>query len=173
MRKRKRKSSNLLLIIYASIFAVISLLYYKYQSPYVYTGELKIKALPDSFKSYGIDISHHQGEIDWSIFKDKVDSTIRFVYCKATEGTNFIDKQWSENRKQLQKLKIVHGAYHFFSPKKPAKIQATHFLNQYSYKQNDLPPVLDSETEGSSDKELISKMKIWLTEVEEKTGKRP
>ena len=147
--------------------------YYKYSLPRVFKGEIKINPLPPTFKSYGIDISHHQGEIDWESFKLNADSIIRFVYCKATEGTDFVDKKWKINQKQLQDLDIIHGAYHFFSPNKSAKAQANHFLSQYTFHQNDLPPVLDAETEGTSNADLVQSMKIWLKHVEEQTGKRP
>lgn len=159
--------------MFAAILAAGSLLYYKYGSTKIYTGELSLAPLPPSFESYGIDVSHHQGEIDWEVFKQNADSTIRFVYCKATEGTDFIDNKWKYNRTKLKDLKIIHGAYHFFSPSKSAKIQADHFLSQYSVAQNDLPPVLDAETEGASNSALIQNMKVWLNSVEEATGKRP
>ena len=38
----------------------------------------------------GIDVSHHQGQIDWKeVAKDK---QIKFVYIKATQGTSIKDK---------------------------------------------------------------------------------
>ena len=136
------------------------------------TESNQFKTLPASFYSYGIDISHYQGSINW----DKVhkgDSSISFVYCKATEGLNLIDPQWKQNRESLSDLNIPHGAYHFFRPKSGAREQAIHFLNNYHSKQSDLPPVLDAETNEVTNSELITNMKIWLDLVEEKTGKRP
>ena len=42
----------------------------------------------------GIDISHHQGKIDWKeVAKDK---QIKFVYIKATQGTSIKDKNYEQ-----------------------------------------------------------------------------
>lgn len=132
-----------------------------------------MQELPDGFHSHGIDISHYQGEIDWSSFTHKTDSLISFVFCKATEGLSFVDPRWSVNRNALRENNIRLGAYHYFLPKKNAKAQAKHYLNNFTPKQHDLPPVIDIEEEGISDDDLIKRMKIWLTYVEDKTGRRP
>lgn len=129
--------------------------------------------LPDGFHSHGIDVSHYQGVIDWDKFHEEADSIVRFVYCKATEGTNHIDAQWSRNKSELRKYKIHFGAYHFFLPKKNALKQAKHYVKNYTPRQSELSPVLDVETEGKSDADLISRMKTWLSYVEKKTGRRP
>ena len=133
------------------------------------------KTIPQGFESFGIDVSHHQGKIDWEklMLKSGFDSIIHFVYCKATEGSDHLDTQWETNRKALNNLGIPNGAYHFFIPTNPPRPQAEHFLNTWKKRDIDLPPVLDVEIEGLSDKDLIDKMKIWLTTVEYKTGFRP
>lgn len=173
MRKRKKKNSIIPILAFASVIGIGSFLLYKHFEKEIYTGPLNLDPVPATFNSYGIDISHHQGKIDWVVFKEKADSLIRFVYCKATEGTDFVDPQWENNRNQLTELNIKHGAYHFFNPKTSSLTQANHFLKYYNCNQNDLPPVLDSETEGDSDQHLIEEMKKWLIHVEESTGKRP
>jgi lysozyme len=173
VRKRKKKNSFIPLFIFASVLSIGSFLFYNYLEKEVYTGTLTLESLPTAFKSYGIDISHHQDKIDWELFKNKSDSLIKFVYCKATEGVNFVDPEWKSNRNQLRVLNITHGAYHFFAPKSNPIAQANHFLRNYTCNQNDLPPVLDAETEGNSTIELIKNMKLWLRHVEHLTGKRP
>ena len=162
-----------------ALFVIVALTVYKL-SPYLIKSntipstELSgLRSLPKGFKCHGIDISHYQEKIDWEIFKNKADSTIRFVYCKATEGIDYIDPLWKRNRKNLEELEIRNGAYHFFSPSQSAATQANHFLSNYTSKQNDLPPVLDSETEVKDYPSLIRAMKEWLKIVEDRTGKRP
>jgi len=132
--------------------------------------------IPEGFNSFGLDVSHHQGEIDWEDLMRVTKANNQqpsFVYLKATEGINHIDTQWERNRKECTRLSIKHGAYHFFQPKKLPVPQADHFMNLYQPKQGDLPPVLDVETEGFSDEDLIHKMMRWLEHVEQKTGMRP
>lgn len=134
-----------------------------------------LESMPEGFNSFGIDVSHHQGEIDWEelFVTQRYDTIIRFVYCKATEGCDHLDTQWEENQKVLKELNVLTGAYHFFSPKTAPRPQAAHFLAALKDTQLELPPVLDVEAEGFSDKDLIAKMKIWLEEVEKQTGRRP
>jgi lysozyme len=132
-----------------------------------------LRELPEGFHSHGVDISHYQGEIDWDTFSEETDSIISFVYCKATEGVSFVDKRWESNEEALREHEIPFGAYHFFIPGANAQVQADHYLNNYTPQQNDLPPVLDVETEGVTDEALIRNMREWLSIVEQATGKRP
>lgn len=172
MSKRKKGKSLgkiiVLIIIILGMFAI----YIVVKSQVKTSVNNQFKALPTSFYSYGIDISHYQGEINWN----KVvggDSSISFVYCKATEGLKLVDHHWKQNRKSLIELNVPNGAYHFLRPRQSAEEQANHFLNNYQSNQSDLPPVLDAETNEVSDATLIASMKIWLEIVEKKTGKRP
>lgn len=172
----KFKRSHKIIVISGllAILCVVGLMYYQKDTKIIKRQNL-IESIPPGFPSFGIDVSHHQGEINWEklMIKEHYDSIIQFVYCKATEGSDHIDTKWEYNRKVLQKLKIPNGAYHFFMPKSEPKPQANHFLTYWTKSDLDLPPVLDVESEGFSDKDLIAKMKIWLKEVEDKTGMRP
>jgi lysozyme len=134
-----------------------------------------MEIIPKGYESFGIDVSHHQGDIDWDLLfnKEHYDTIIHFVYCKATEGNSHIDTKWESNRKTLNEFGIPNGAYHFFTTKEPPRPQVEHFLAYWKKREVDLPPVLDVETEGFSDEDLRNKMKIWLDEVENKTGMRP
>jgi lysozyme len=167
---------------YIFVFCLIALLFGAYKFAPIYFQRTTEEAapihqvtIPAGFPSFGIDISHHQGDIDWDhlLVNNRYDTLIKFVYCKATEGTNHIDRNWQKNRAKLKKLRIAHGAYHFFSPNQPVMEQANHFLNQWQKTDEDLPPVLDVETAGTSTASLITAMKIWLQQVERKTGMRP
>jgi lysozyme len=134
-----------------------------------------LQEVPKGYASVGIDVSHHQGKIDWDLlFNDlRFDTIVRFVYCKATESLTHLDTKWEHNRKTLNNMGILNGAYHFFDGFAAPRDQAAHFLNHWQPREIDLPPVLDVETEGISDQDLIAKMRIWLTEVEKETGYRP
>lgn len=163
--------------------SIVLVIFLSVGSYYLYTTKFKNRSstynvkIPDGFQSLGIDVSHHQGEIDWntvfSLHNSKNKDSIQFVYCKATESKNHIDSEWNRNRSWLLKHNIKHGAYHFFSSKSYPVPQAKHFLSIWKKQDGDLPPVLDVETEGFSDSDLIEKMKIWLELVEQKSGMRP
>ncbi|WP_300665779.1 GH25 family lysozyme [Fluviicola sp.] len=131
--------------------------------------------IPPGYKSVGLDVSHHQGEINWDLlFTAKgFDTIIDFVYCKVTEGSDHLDTQWERNRDYLNKHGISNGAYHYFNPKSAPRPQAAFFLETYKIRSIDLPPVLDVEDEGFSDEDLRAKVLIWCEEVKKATGVKP
>ncbi|RYM34856.1 hypothetical protein ERX46_05630 [Brumimicrobium glaciale] len=168
--KRKRKRPVIIpLILFLIIFSLIlwSSLQFKSSDDFNY-------AIPKNYKGFGIDVSHHQGKINWdTLFSKPLSPTIQFVYAKATEGKDHTDREWGYNRSELIRKKIKHGAYHFFRPETNPLEQVNHFLKQYQPRETDLAPVLDVEIEAISDEVLLENMKIFLVEVEERTGKRP
>ena len=97
------------------------------------------------YKVNGLDISHHQEEIDWK----KVNENFKFVFVKATEGDTFIDKRFYENTKMIKESGRIVGAYHFFHFNINGKDQAKNFIKTV---QNsiDLPPVIDFEFGGNT-----------------------
>ena len=174
--KKKSKSSIKAIVVGALLIGLSVIAYFHYSKDIkVVNKEELVKSIPEGFPAFGIVVSHHQGEIDWKklFLKERYDTIIHFVYCKATEGSNHLDTQWEKNRAELQELNIPNGGYHFFSPKTRPRPQAAHFLAHWKKSDLDLPPVLDVESEGFSDEDLIAKMKIWLKVVEDKTGMRP
>src|SRR5438477_11194724 len=60
----------------------------------------------------GVDVSHHQGTIDWSAVKRAGTS---FAYIKATEGTQYQDPSFVQNWYGAAASGIVGGSYHFFT----------------------------------------------------------
>jgi lysozyme len=93
----------------------------------------------------GIDISRHQGVINWKKVGElkKVD----FVYVKATEGRDYVDPLFRKNREAAKKNGIKTGAYHFYSLHRPGVLQADHFLRIVPPGSNDLLPAVDLEFE--------------------------
>lgn len=57
----------------------------------------------------GIDVSEHQGRIDWDRVKDKID----FAILRAGFGHNNIDKQFKRNIQECNRLGIPVGVYWF------------------------------------------------------------
>ena len=167
MKRKRTAISPLLLPLLAFILILWSLLQFKSSDNFNY-------AIPNNYKGFGIDVSHHQGKINWdTLFSTPISPSIQFVYIKATEGKDHKDREWKYNREQLIKKNIKHGAYHFFRPETDPLEQFNHFLKQYQPRETDLAPVLDVEVEAISDQVLIENMKVFLVEVEKRTGKRP
>ena len=125
---------------------------------------------------HGLDISHHQGRIDWerlslTAYKEH---PINFVFMKATEGADFVDNAFRQNFASARECGLIRGAYHFFLPQVSAEQQAENFIRQVQLEAGDLPPVLDVEVVGSGGKaELQQGVRTWLTLVEQHYGVKP
>lgn len=111
--------------------------------------------------------------------KGEVDYPVSFCYIKATEGTTIRNRYYAADYVQARKYGIHVGTYHFFSTKSSGAQQARWFLKNLKIGKGDFPPVLDIEpTEaairkmGGVDK-LFHEVRVWLTTVEARTGKRP
>ena len=126
---------------------------------------------PEGYEIHGIDVSHHQGHIDWDKLKDRgmIDKfPVRFVMIKATEGSTQTDENFQENFHQAREHGFTRGAYHFYSVHSPAETQAQHFLSQVKLENGDLPPVLDVEhkPKQQTDEEFRTSVLKWLDIVE-------
>ena len=94
----------------------------------------------------GIDVSHHQGEIDW---KRVAGAGIRFAYLKASEGRDLRDPRFRHNWDAAAKAGLARGAYHFFTFCSPGREQAEHFLRVAKPSEGALTPVADVEFRGN------------------------
>lgn len=94
----------------------------------------------------GIDVSHHQGDINWK----KVSSTngLKYVYIKASEGSTYIDPKYKKNIKKAKEAGLLVGAYHFYSEKSSIEKQFNHFKSLYPKRSGNLLPMLDVEPRG-------------------------
>jgi lysozyme len=102
-----------------------------------------IKRHPSNEYTWGIDISHHQGEITWG--KMIGDQKPDFIFLKATEGNHFTDNRFQSYKKEIQKLGILFSGYHFMRFNQNGKTQALHFLKKTNPKKGELIPVVDIE----------------------------
>lgn len=94
----------------------------------------------------GIDVSNHQGKIEWNLVSKK---EISFVYIKSTEGGDFKDKSFIFNWKEAKKEGFKVGAYHFFTLCKSGAEQAENFIQTVPKEIDSLPPVVDLEFVGN------------------------
>lgn len=94
-------------------------------------------------RTRGIDVSKFQGKINWT--KVAKDSTIRFVYVKATEGTSIQDPYYKTNISKAKKAGLLVGSYHLYSSKTTAYQQMANMRKMIKKSEQDLVPVLDIE----------------------------
>lgn len=148
-------------------------------------------------KIYGIDVSRHQGVIDWQDLYlscnaqggvngtlDKTQKYIQpvlFSISKSTEGSTHKDTRFESNYNEAKRCGLVCGAYHFLSMKSTGEEQARFFIKNTPLGEGDFPPVLDLEkvsvagtipTDEDFSK-IIPIAKDWLKFVEEHYHAKP
>lgn len=96
----------------------------------------------------GIDVSHHQGEIDWDVVKKygNIDFVIiRCGYGGGSEGGD--DKYWARNVAACERLGIPYGVYlySYATSEEDAREEAQHALQLLKGHKPALPVYLDLE----------------------------
>lgn len=111
----------------------------------------------------GIDISAHNGDVD---FEALAGSGLSFAYIKATEGTDFRDRNFDRNATGLKRAGIPAGAYHFFRFDTDGEMQALNFLNALKGRRFELPPAIDVEewanAEGLGTGRIMKELRMMI-----------
>ena len=127
----------------------------------------------------GIDVSHWQGPITWSLVAG---AGKKFAILKATDGqvtsgVMYTDPTYATNHSQAKAAGLWTGAYHFARPgpeANDAKLEADHFAAVVNLGVGDLIPALDLEDSGGLS---VAALQAWVTtfvgEVTLKVGVRP
>ncbi|MCC3381042.1 glycoside hydrolase family 25 protein [Paenibacillus farraposensis] len=128
----------------------------------------------------GIDVSHHQGDID---FKKVAADGISFVFIKATQGKTFRSKTFLQFVEDAKAAGLLIGAYHYVDDSattpEAARQEAANFVSAIKdaggIQAFDLPPVMDYESNksGLSKAAITTVAKAFLQEVEQLTGVQP
>lgn len=123
----------------------------------------------------GLDISHHQGQIDWTKINP---NEFQFVFIKATEGETFKDPRFLTNWQNARQQGLKVGAYHFFTFCKSGTVQAQNFIDSVPKTTDALPPVMDLEYFGNcrnnkSKAQLTHEISIMAEMLEQHYRKKP
>jgi lysozyme len=127
-------------------------------------------------KSFGLDISEYQSNIDWDNLEELDGGyPIEFVFIRATAGSKKKDKKFKKYWAKAKDKKLICGAYHYYRPNENSAQQAENFIQTVHLSKGDFPPVLDIERLPKE--QSIARLKIglqrWLTIVEKKYGVKP
>lgn len=114
------------------------------------------------FEVVGIDISAHNGDID---FRKVAADGISFVIIKATEGGTFKDRKFIDNLRKAREAGLKVGAYHFFRFDTPGYMQGLNFLNSLQSRQLDLPLIIDIEEWANPNSQPTPMVLDRLTEM--------
>ncbi len=162
MPSRVRRAIIVIVLAAAAVFA----------APHIYP---RLELAPFLYPVVGVDVSNHQGEIDWNALAL---SGVSFAYIKATEGGMFKDKSFARNWREAERVGVKRGAYHFFTLCKSAIEQAQNFIETVPKEPHALPPVVDAEHMGPCTATLtpsdhVAMLEQFLDTVEKHYGRRP
>ena len=104
-------------------------------------------AISNTGYTFGIDVSHYQGKINWDTVKTS-SHPIEYVFIRATMGKNKKDHQFLQNWKSAKKQDYVRGAYHYYRPSENSTKQFNNFKSVVSLETGDFIPILDIEKES-------------------------
>ena len=131
-----------------------------------------IACKPANDSTYGIDISHHQGKINWTKVNNWQGHKINFVYMKATEGATFIDHLYESNVKEARENGFLIGSYHYFRTTSSPQKQFDNFIKVVDKDMQDLIPLIDVEERKKwNSKTFHSNFQQFLDLVEDHFGK--
>jgi lysozyme len=122
----------------------------------------------------GIDVSYHQGTIDW---RQVAAAGKRFTFVRTSAGTLTADTAYAANSSGARGAGLTVGSYHYANPDNApndAANEAGWFLRNATIASADLVPVLDLEVSNGLDAgALAAWAQTWLEQVYAATGLRP
>lgn len=114
---------------------------------------------------HGLDMSHYQGDVWWETVGSN--SKMYYVYLKASEGGDNIDRRYLENITLARRYGLKVGSYHFYRPRRDQELQVRNFRTQCRPQDQDLVPMVDIETTGGlSRAELCDSLHKFLRLLE-------
>ena len=164
--RRPKKSFYVVVLVFTLILGLI--IYKIFFEP----DTFQINKL--KFPIFGIDISKHNGHINWDELKKQ---NLDFVFMKATEGKTRLDPRYQENLRGAKKIKVRVGAYHFFKFNRDGADQARNFLSKVNIYNLDFAPILDVEESGNftnrNNPQLVTKeIRDFIKYVEARSSRK-
>lgn len=125
--------------------------------------------LAKMYKQKGIDVSHHQNRINW----DKIDKKYSFVLIKATEGRNFLDRDYFYNINRARINGFYVGSYHYFSVRTSGYDQARWYISNVEKSKNTFAPIIDIELSKKDNRaKILKEIAEYIKEVEKHYKKK-
>ena len=122
----------------------------------------------------GIDVSRHQGPIDWTAVAA---SGVRFGIARIANGTNITDQYFAANYAGMRANGITPGSYIFWQPGHDPVSQGNIVvaaLARVGFDIGDIPPTIDVEVTGDESAETIAaRLRVTVTTIQKAIGVTP
>jgi GH25 family lysozyme M1 (1,4-beta-N-acetylmuramidase) len=123
---------------------------------------------------FGIDVSEHQGIIDWNVAKGHIDFAILRLGWIGNKNNHTIDKQFERNYNECKRLGIPVGIYVYcYSASEDAMISGANWtIQKMNGRKLELPVYIDMEDNSiaSLGKSKLTDMVFAFNQVIEKAG---
>ncbi|MEU8890755.1 lysozyme [Streptomyces sp. NPDC048442] len=142
-------------------------------------GPLPPSTTPLAVQTEGVDVSSHQGNVNWAALWT---SGVKWAYTKATEGTGYKNPYFAQQYNGSYNSGMIRGAYHFALPDSSSgATQATYFAGNgggWSRDGRTLPGALDIEWNpygaqcyGKTQSQMVAWIRDFLTTYKSRTGR--
>ena len=167
-------------IMIGTIFLLIGLLIYSNKTELYRFGrniiklrnELKVeKEIMDSENIWGIDISHHQKNINWDelVKHNKPD----FIFLKCSEGVTHQDTKYKIYKKEAEQHDILIGCISFFSYETQVRNKQKISSNMQLKRDNDTCIDLEYVAGRNSYKNKLNERKAFCKTIKSEYGVNP
>jgi lysozyme len=145
--------------------------------------------MTSGIRTFGIDVAHYNNVVDWDTALAGAPAKIHFCFAKASQlyydGSGKLiqqhDRQFDRNWRELTRLNMPKGAYHYCMPDFSADDMAKLFFSVYAPAKGDLIPSLDIEDEyvkciaagRQTSAQLVQQILDFGGIVEKKIGRKP
>lgn len=128
-------------------------------------------------KPFGIDVSRHQGLINWEMVKNHENPIVEFVVIRGGISWGYKDVHFDRNWSEAKRLGLRRGAYFVIYPNEDAKQQCDAWLKIIGNDLGELPLTIDVELHAGIHKctpeRYQSVLRNCLIYLEQKTGRKP
>ncbi|BAO87895.1 GH25 family lysozyme [Caballeronia cordobensis] len=100
--------------------------------------DIKVFNAQENYPIRGIDVSVHEGDIDWNIVRQKGLEGLRFVYVRASSWAG-VDPAFEKHWRQVNVVGLDRGAYHVFDFCLTPQEQASEIFSQVARDDRALP----------------------------------
>lgn len=123
---------------------------------------------------FGIDVSEHQGTIDWNKVKNKIDFAVLRLGWIGNKNNHTLDKQFERNYSECKRLGIAVGVYvyNYCNCEETIKAGANWAIDRLKGKSLELPVYIDMEDSSIAGlgKDKLTNMCIAFNTIIEENG---